>query len=625
MNKDSDTNKTKIIKLILIAATVSFYTGLITNFRQLKLAVAHITDNEYLSQKMYRLAALSLREPLWNWLKQILIVTLAALTIFLLWKMVFAKLFEAGFTLRCRDRKKLKTYSVYLICFIFLIYSELTVNLNWASVHFSILNVVLNIGILLATLLLGWILLKTGWEKYLKIIKLKYIVGLTVFSLILLFVFSPMVFISAKQWKKPTGPNIILVVVDCLRADHLRSYGYSRETSPNMDKLSASGVLYKNAFSCAAWTKPAVASIFASLYPNKHNTISDVGAFPDKILTLAEVLKNSGYTTYYFNGGNPIISGKFNFYQGFDSFFESERWGAILTDQFTAHVSGLPDETFFAYIHYMDLHLPYNKNEYNDSFTGEIENYFLLPHYINRKVIRLATANDRFPDRDKDYMIALYDGQAKYVDSCIKRIISTLKQKKILENTVIIITADHGEEFWDHKNFEHGHNLYNELIHVPLIIAGRGFKPAVIETQVSIVDLFPTILDLANIPLKNFEIDGRSLLKLKNRPLFAMGTLYAAEKYCLLKNGKKLIFNSDNMIFKRSLIGYTTEEKFELFDLKTDPFEKHNLNVERAGKMAKLKKDLAEFIKAAARVQGKKVSLKKEKDIKEELKSLGYL
>jgi arylsulfatase len=617
--------KSEIIKIILITTTISFYVGLIVTFEDLKLALSHVSANEYLSYKMVRLAALALKIPLLDWLAPILLSNLIVIAGYILWKLFFAKIFKIGLNFKFKNPNILKNYAAYVLTFAFLIYSEWTVNGKWASIQFSILNVALNIGILLLTCFVGWLLLKKKWEKLFEFVKFKYLQWVTIPAVILLFIFTLIVFLSAHNWRKPTGPNIVLIVVDCLRADHLKSYGYSKETSPNIDNIAATGILYKNAYSCAAWTKPAVASIFTSLYPNKHNTIMDVGAFPDQLLTLAEILKNNGYNTGFFNGGNPAIGGKLNFYQGFDAFFEPALWGTILTDQFLTHISGLGEEKFFAYIHYMDLHLPYNRNEYNDYFSEKTANYLLMPHYINRKPIRLATANDAFPEKDRQYLISLYDGQIRYIDNTIKTLIAKLKEKKLLKNTVVIITADHGEELWDHQNFEHGHTLYNELLHVPLIIIGGKFKSSVMETPVSIVDLFPTILDLANIPSGRFELDGKSLLKLHSRPIFAMGTLYKDEKYCLINKNLKLIFNSGGTSSKRPLVGYSSEEKFELFNLKNDPTEQHNLSSGMQQEMHRLRKELLNFLNVPAVVQSKKISIKDDKVLQEKLKSLGYL
>lgn len=614
-----------MIKLLLIPATISFYIGLIVSFDKLKLALSQIAANEYLSYKMYRLAALTLKGPLLDWLLPVIIIDLIVLIFYLLWKLLFANLFKIGYSFKLTNPERLKTYGAYVLTFIFLIYSEWTINGKWATLHFSILNVVLNVGILLLTCLVGWILLKTKWEKLLGYLKFKHLVWVTTPLIILLFISGSIVFLSAHNWKKPTGPNIVLIVVDCLRADHLSCYGYSRETSPAVDEAAAAGTLYKNAYSSAPWTKPAVASIFTSLYPNKHDTIADVGSLPNRLLTLAEIMRNNGYHTGFFNGGNPAIGKIVNFYQGFEMAFEAPRWGFILADRFLTHISGLKNKKFFAYLHYMDLHLPYNGNEYNDLFTEEAGNYLLMPHYVNRTPIRLATANDAFPETDQERMRALYDGQVRYVDSTIKKIMTVLKAKNLLENTVVIITADHGEELWDHKNFEHGHSMYNELLHVPLIIVGKKFKPAVIETPVSIVDLFPTILDLAHIPVREKTIDGASLLKLPSRPIFATGTLYKDEKYCLVKNDLKLIFNSGEETMKKPLVGYSSDEKFEFYNLKDDPIEKHNLCNDMQEEIRKMKKELAKFIDVKAVARSKKVSLTKDKDVKEKLKALGYL
>ena len=612
-------------KLTLITTTVFFFYGFYTYFEQLKYALRFNAAHKYLFYKMYRLAALSLKDPLGNWLKQILIANLIVLTAYLLWKFLLSKIFKCGFDFQVTNRKKLKIYAAYIITFLFLIYSEITVNLKWASIQFSIRNVALNVGVLLAAVLLGWLLLNTKWEKLLKFIKFKYILFVTIPLTILLLVFSLIVFISAGISEKPSGPNIIIIVIDCLRADHVAGYGYSRQVSPTIDELYRSGMVFKRAYSNAPWTKPSVATIFTSLYPHMHNAVNSSDSLADETLTLSEILKNNGYKTAFFNGGNPIIGEKSNFYQGFDYFFESEIRATILTGQFLNYLSEMSEKRFFAYVHFMDLHLPFNKNEYNKLFVSDYENYFLQPLYINRRILRLATSKNAVTEKDKAYLTALYDGQIRFIDDSIKKIISTLKQQNMLENTVLIVTADHGEELWDHGNIEHGHSLYNELLHVPLIFAGKKFKHKEIETPVSLIDLFPTVLDLTNIKTKKFTPAGSSLLKLRSRPVFATGTLYLDEKYSVIKAGLTWIFNSGKNKNKMRLLGPSSEEKYELFDLNSDPFEKRNFYSEESAAFSKLKKELDKFIKLALPSQGRKISIEKEKKIKEQLKSLGYL
>ncbi len=619
--------KKKIIQLISAAAVIGFITGFLSSIDQLIHSVGHISANRYLYYKMFGLISLNLRGPLLIWVLHILIMNFILLTGWLLWTFLISKAIRINLNISAQviHKKSLKTFAAFGLSVLFLIFAAWLVNSRWASAGFSLLNVLLNEGVVLLTVLLGWVLIKTEWEKLFKVIKMKYTAVVIIWMVSLLLVFTTLIFVYAKPGDRAAGPNILLVLVDCLRADRLGCYGYPKVTSPHIDKLSKQGVVFKNAFSNAPWTRPAVASLFTSLYPNQHGAINSSDALADEVLTLAEILKDRGYDTYFFNGGNPVVGDKFNFCQGF-TVFESLNRATVLTDQFLAEISAAKRNRFFAYLHYMDLHLPYHPNKYNGLFTEGVKNPFLMPGYINRRVIRCAAAGDSLSDDDKRYLSALYEGQLRFVDESINKIIAYLKQRKMLDNTVVIITSDHGEEFWDHNNFEHGHSLYNELLHVPLIILGRAFKQAEIKTPVSLIDLFPTILEMAHIPVRRFKISGKSLWRLKGvhrRPIFAMGTLYDTEKYCLIKGGMKLIFNSREK--KKPLIGRQSQDEFEFYNLDTDAVEQRNLESTLPKELFELKKELKRFINLSLPLKSKKISPEKEKEIREKLKSLGYL
>ncbi len=434
--------------------------------------------------------------------------------------------------------------------------------------------------------------------------------------------------------KKPPGPNILLIVIDCLRPDHLGCYGYGRNTSPAIDSLAARGALFKNAYSNAPWTKPSVATIFTSLYPNDHNVVNSSSAMPDGILTMAEILKNSGYNTFFFNGGNAFLKKKFNFDQGFETctFRDHKTTNAdAITDDFLAYIQSLNKKNFFAYLHYMDAHAPYTKNDFNYLFTRTINNRF-QPGDRNGglKYAKVLTLQNRLSDADKRYIVSLYDGQIRFIDENINRIFKFLKQSNLLKNTVIIITSDHGEEFWEHDNFEHGHSLYNELLKVPLIIFGSKIQQGVITDNVRLIDLLPTVMQICNIK-SSMNFRGLNFMELLNGkrsaeslPVFASGTLYGAEKYCLIKGGDKIIQNTNNMDNKWNLIGYASPYRLELYNLQTDPLEKNNLG-ENYKKTAELQKELDAFKNTNPLFQKDTSCVVIDGDIKEKLGALGYV
>ena len=446
-------------------------------------------------------------------------------------------------------------------------------------------------------------------------------------TVILFSIFSGMSCRSASE----KDLNVILIVIDCLRVDHLSCYGYQEETSPNIDNIARLGVKFNNAYSNSPWTKPSVATYFTSLYSNSHNAINVPDVLSDEALTIAEIMSGHGYFTFYVNGGNPSISEKFHFTQGFEKYIETQNDAADLTDAFLTELPELQEKKFFAYLHYMDAHLPYNRNKFinkisdkNEKFIpGDNENLTLMR-------IRELSKEEKLSRADKDFLIALYDQQIKYVDFNIKRIIQNLEEDNLLQDTVLIITADHGEEFWDHDDFEHGHTLYDELLRVPFIIYGGNFKPKEIMTQVRLIDLPPTILDIVHGE-NRFRMQGQSLLKIikkgkggKELPVFATGLLYGDEKYCLIKNRIKFIVNTRNFKGKNKNYFFRRRSKLELYDLEKDPKEQKSIMEEKSHEdIFALKRSMSPFMYPDFSLRKKKVSL--DNQLERKLKALGYV
>jgi arylsulfatase A-like enzyme len=460
-------------------------------------------------------------------------------------------------------------------------------------------------------------------------------IKITALSLLLL-VFSINVYLVTREIYARQGPNIIILVIDCLRKDHVSCYGYNRETTPTIDSLAQTGWVFEQAYTNAAWTKPAIASVFTSLYPNIHGVVNPKNSLPDGLLTMAEMLKNAGYTTHFFNGGNSFIRKEFNFHQGFDTYhYRSLRskTAVDITDDFLKQITNAPKAKFFAYLHYMDAHAPYNKNEYNSYFTKNKNEYFQPGSDSSKvKTIRSLTQTNTLAQEDKQYLIALYDGQIRFIDTNIKRIIAYLQQENLFKDTLFIITADHGEEFWEHSNFEHGHTLYNELIHIPLIIAGANTKQANIQTPVSLIDLLPTVIEAAGVSADTSTLQGRSLLHLIAQaedaaqvPIFATGTYYGDEKYCLIKDNQKVILNTGNTEKKFSLIGSSSEVEFELYDLSKDPAEKDNQIDDRPAIASQLKNILRQFKDQRSPYQQIESAIIIDDSLQEQLRALGYL
>jgi choline-sulfatase len=432
------------------------------------------------------------------------------------------------------------------------------------------------------------------------------------------------------------GPNLVLVVIDCLRPDHLGCYGCSRDTSPRIDKLARSATVFRNVYSNAPHTKPSVASMFTSLHANSHNAVRLGDVLPEEALTLAELLKNAGYHTCFINGGNSMIGEGFGFRQGFDyyryvtpdSAAETTRASSV-THEFTRHLRWVGTKRFFAYVHYMDLHIPYHNNRYNEFFAPTL-NRQLGPGQIWPVDVRGLPFGAEKTDEVREHLVALYDGQIRFVDESIAAIVRSLEEHDLLRRTLVVITADHGEEFWEHRNFEHGHTLYDELLHVPLIMFGNHMGRADVETRVQLVDVLPTFCELAGAPLDRLRPVGRSLLGALGRPapqgpsrVFATGTLYGDEKFCLIQNGAKLIINTGETDGKCELTGWSSDSRFELYKLGTDPGERDNLVDREPGLVHALEQSLTELAGQTSPFQRRTTSL--DKRTREALQALGYV
>jgi choline-sulfatase len=429
---------------------------------------------------------------------------------------------------------------------------------------------------------------------------------------------------------RQTGPSFVLIVIDCLRPDHLGCYGYTRDTSPTIDALAKVGWHYERAYAAAPWTKPSVASLLSSLLPAEHGLVNPGHSAPDQLLLLAEVMRNAGYKNFFINGGNVFLKKDFNLDQGFhshDYLSHRTRSADDLTKTFLARVAGIGRDKFFAYLHYMDAHAPYTLNKHNTRYVEKI-----IEPYAPGNPAALLTdlrGKDSVSSELRQYFRNLYDGQIRYVDESISALLQGLKFLGRLDNTVFIITSDHGEEFWEHGSTEHGHSLYNELLQVPLIIAGSPIGSRRIAEPVSLIDVMPTLLDLAAIPRGRLSMNGVSLMSgskalAADRALYASGMLYGSESYCLMQNGRKLIYRSREEQEKWKLKGPQASAGYQLFDLSRDAAEQHDLMV-TGDVPLDLDEQLVEYMRTDPRAVSPQSVHVGGKEMRQQLESLGYV
>ncbi len=334
-------------------------------------------------------------------------------------------------------------------------------------------------------------------------------------------------------------PSFIVLVVDTLRADYLGAYGFKGEISPNLDRLAAESIVFEDCFSNAPWTKPSVATLLTSLYPAVHG-VTRMGTtgwsgdtrplevLPQEAETLAEAFREAGYATAAFVA-NPYLSPRYGFSQGFDVFEHEDETDVLLgaarrwIDATTAAKGTAP---FLLYLHVMDVHGPYHAprrdfdavlgaikvHEKNETRKLTEEEYQNIPAYL--RDTDWATEDERYR---LDSWRAKYGAGVHALDRRVAPFLQYLRTSGILDRAYFVLTSDHGEELMEHGGWNHGDNLYDQQLHVPLLIrkpfaedAGRR-----VASLTSLIDLMPTLLTLggAEVPPEVMGHDLAGLLQ----------------------------------------------------------------------------------------------------------------
>jgi arylsulfatase A-like enzyme len=383
--------------------------------------------------------------------------------------------------------------------------------------------------------------------------------------------------------------NLVLIGVDTLRHDHLGCYGYDRDTSPNIDELADKGVLFENVVSPCPWTLPSFASVFTSLYPTQHGATGTHTPMRTTFPTLASLLKDNGYATGAIINA-PYLKQKFKLDRGFDFYDMPPREGRAAdgtTEDALTWIDENRDLPFFIFIHYFDPHIPYSPPAPYDTLfdpdysgTMKMDN---LPKGLPRLRMRGFKEMEAATDADWNHIRSLYDGEIAFADEEIGNLLKGLDGRGLTENTLIVFLSDHGEEFFEHGGFEHGHSLFDELLKVPLIFSLPGGLPehVRISRQVRLLDVEPTILELLDITTET-SLEGVSLVQ-----LLGGGRSLQAGKDCLLPSeigySEALLYGSQ----KKSLTAHpwkliydTKGGEMSVFNLEEDPGEHQDLSSE---------------------------------------------
>jgi len=425
--------------------------------------------------------------------------------------------------------------------------------------------------------------------------------------------------------------NVVVVMADTLRADHLGLWGYHRDTSPNLDRFFGSqGVIFYNNRAQASCTYPSANSILTSRYPVAFLDQPEKRmGIPEGIRSLPERLSAAGYTTIALSA-SPIVrktGTKYNnhggFDRGFDAFEESCMWReARCLNERLLPLLDQAREPFFLYLHYMDVHDPYRPpGWYRKRFATDEEGRLEFARVGNPNPIADAIHHQRvlpeYDPRDVRYLEDLYDDELVYLDGEFAVLMGELAGRGVLDRTIVVLVADHGEQFLEHGFMKHCHTLFDTDIRTPLALRIPGVEGVrEVLAPVQNVDLVPTLLDYLEIPLPEGEVDGRSL-----RPLIEGEDAGEGASYSYAMQGPRRSVND-----RRFKLRYNARRKeFNLHDLERDPEERHDVLADNAEVFLRMQQELLGWESRSAEGKSAQDLVRVGEEVQERLRALGYL
>jgi arylsulfatase A-like enzyme len=396
---------------------------------------------------------------------------------------------------------------------------------------------------------------------------------------------------SEREGSTPAVKYVILIIVDTLRADFLSCYSADAPRTPNIDRLAGESVLFREAIAPAPWTLPSVSSIMTGLSPLVHSADRARSKLPTELTTLAERMQGAGYHTAGI-GFSPFLTAEYNMSQGFSEFYfpiKSGRSNSLggwilqsllpdlipstentqkLTDIAAEWLGRNREEPFFLWLHYFDPHEPYAPPA---AYLPDAK----PPRRIGTSFGRVHDVRGGYfvPSlKERDWVRRLYAAEVRYVDDCLGQLMDSLRERGMFDDALIILTSDHGEEFWEHGRFEHGHSLYEELLWVPLLLKlPRSSSQGEVDVPVTTESIMPTVLELCGMDYDGRYLSAGSLVPVMSggaeepeESLLSSGVMFYDEK-------ESLVF--DNFKYIRDLV--THDE--ELFDLVGDPRERSSV------------------------------------------------
>ncbi|NIR71676.1 sulfatase [candidate division KSB1 bacterium] len=463
-------------------------------------------------------------------------------------------------------------------------------------------------------------------------------------------------------------PNIILISIDTLRADHLSCYGYERITTPHIDRLAGEGVLFTNAYSTAVWTPPAHASMLTGLYPNAHGVIHQ-NRLGDDFPTVAEILQRSGYQTAGFVN-NSQVGELVGLSRGHDDFYEI--WRGLSKEQivkraiynarrFAGYTDHGASETnklifhwltkkwkrgkpFYMFIHHIDAHNPLKAPR---PFRFKYLTESLRKQVDMAKIWKIAdnplvcfTDDLELNEAEIEAVTCLYDEEINYVDCKIGELVDYLAHMKLLDHSLLIVTADHGEHLGEHNLYSHVASLYEPIVHIPLILRypRELASEAASDQPVQHIDLLPTILEVGGSD-EGYKLNGagRNLFECLNGeeasrilfaewegriPYFVRNKLQGVRNHPLVERFRNQLWMARWGSFK--LIA-DSKGHFELYNLDEDPQEQVNLYGKASTIFDQLRNALEDWRNSGASPVTSRSYDYEDETLRKHLKALGYL
>ncbi|MBW2273234.1 MAG: sulfatase [Deltaproteobacteria bacterium] len=438
------------------------------------------------------------------------------------------------------------------------------------------------------------------------------------------------------SWPSCGGPrppalrNVLFIVVDTLRWDHVGSYGYERDTTPYIDALAGAGVRFDRAYSPSPWTKPSVASMLTGLYPSGHSVNTMVSGLPSSVQTLPEILQEQGYLTWGIVS-NALLGPKkgAGFEQGWERYVEAGSGGhqVVSTERVTRKaVAALEQITaderpFLLFVHYFDPHYNYRSHDagYAPRSVGRLNG--------NQDIEVLRRMLPELSEPELRFLRDLYDEEVRFTDAGIGRLLETLTALGLEDETLVVLTADHGEELGERGWLGHTRTLYEELIRVPLVVRAPGVSTAgaVVSTPVSLVSLTPTILELLGIGAGGLAFHESPITSLirgdgGRSEALVYGEVDFASFDAAKRARKKSVIGRRFKLVRDDDTGFT-----ELYDLEQDPQERENLAAARPALRDRLRELMERRFESARSGTAGARDLEFDEDEIEALRSLGYV